>query len=272
MSDENQGGEVAPVAEAQVTETPIVENEAKPESSQEKTDESQVADTESADGEKESQAEKTFTQAELDAILEKKTAKLARQRDQERERRERVERDVAKASIPHDEGRPDISQFNDADEYANAVAEWRLGLRDRQEKVAQEHKKVATFDSKAADLRADLEETEGFDVKKWDALQISPAMAAAIVDSDVNTKLAQHLYANPTEAERIFALAPARQAAEIGKLEERLSTVPKTSKAPAPIEPIGNGKTVTTKSSAAATTMEEYIERRKAEGARWARR
>lgn len=269
MSEENTGGEVAPVVEAQVTETPAAE--VNPESSQETTDESQVADTESADGEKEPPAEKTFTQAELDAILEKKTAKLARQRDQERERRERVERDVAKASIPHDEGKPNINNYTDAEAYANDVAEWKLGLRDRQEQVAQEHKKVATFDSKAADLRADLEETDGFEIAKWDKLPISDAMALAIVDSDVGAKLAQHLYAHPTEAERIFALAPARQAAEIGKLEERLSTVPKTSKAPAPINPIGNGKTATTKSLENASSMEEYIELRKKQGARWAR-
>jgi hypothetical protein len=269
MPEEIQGGEVAPVVEAQVTETPAAE--VKPESSQEPTDETPAEGTEPEAGEKEPPAEKTFTQAELDAILEKKTAKVARQRDQERQKRELIEREVAKASIPHDEGKPDISQFTDADEYANAVADWRLGLRDRQEKVAQEHKKVATFDSKAADLRADLEETEGFEVAKWDKLPISDAMALAIVDSELSTKLAHHLYGHPSEAERIFALSPARQAAEIGKLEERLSTAPKTSKAPAPINPIGNGKTVTTKSSSAARTMDEYIERRKAEGARWAR-
>lgn len=225
-----------------------------------------VEDTESKTGEKESQVEKTFTQKELDEIIVQKTAKLARQRDTERSRREEVERAIVKASVPSDEGRPNPANYDNVDKYADDVAEWKLGLRDRQEKAAKNHESVSTFESKAADIRANLEESvEGFDQVKFNKLPISDAMASAIVDSDMGDKVTQHLYSHPSEAERIFSLPPARQAAEIGKLEEKLSTAAKPSKAPAPINPIGKGQTVTSR-RLEDLPMAEYIAERKKMG------
>lgn len=267
MEQETQIGEVAEIIPA----VEAAEVDVKPESSQDKPDEPLAAETDSAEGEKDNPAEKTFTQAELDAILEKKNAKLIRQRDQERTKREELERLVAKATIPHDEGKPNKADYDDVDKYADDVAEWKLNQRAREEQVVQKLSSESSFEAKRDDLLSDLAEIETFDMDKWNKLPISKAMGDAIIDSDIRTKLAVHIFDNPSDLQRIAALSPARQIAEIGKLEERLSAAPKTSKAPAPINPIGNGKTVTTKSSAAATTMEEYIERRKAEGARWAR-
>lgn len=265
MPDEIQGGEVAPVVEVQIAETPAVETEVKPESAQEPA-ESQASDTESEAGEKEPPAEKTFTQAELNEILEKKTAKLARQRDQERQKREHIEREVAKASIPQDEGKPDISHFSDAEEYANAVADWKLGLRDRQEQVAQQHKVASSFEQKASDFLADFSEMDGVDMDKWSTqVQISDSMARAIVESDVGTKVAHHLYNHPEESRRIAGLSVERQAAEIGKLEARLSSAPQISKAPAPITPIGKGN-ATTSRRPEDMPMDEYIAYRKKQG------
>jgi hypothetical protein len=254
MSEETQVAEVAPEVVAPV--------EVQPEAVQEPAAPSSE-DTESAESEKESPAEKTFTQAELDEILSKKTAKLARQRDQERQRREQVEREIVKASLPADEGKPNPQNYSDLEKYTEDVAKWALGQRDREEKAVESHKSTVTFDSKAADIHAELEELEGFDQAKYDKLPISDAMAEAIVDSGIGSTLTKHLYLHPSEAERIFALSPARQAAEIGKLEEKLSTAAKPSKAPPPITPIGKGQAVTSR-NLADLPMDEYIaERRK---------
>lgn len=268
MPDEIQGGVVAPTENA----APAVDGaapEVTPESAQIPA-ESKAADTELAEGENEPPVEKTLTQKEVDDIVQKRTAKLARQRDQERQKREVLEQELAKAAIPTDAGRPRLDQFEDPDAYAEAVADWKLGLRDRQEKVIEQHKSHSTFESKASELMADLEEVEGFDQAKWQKLPISDAMAQAIVDSDVGVKVAQHLYSHPDIASQIANLSPARQAAEIGKLEAKLSTAPKLSKAPDPITPIGKGNASTSR-NLSDLSMEDYIAERKKQGARWAR-
>jgi len=262
MSDDAIGGSVAPVVEA-VVETPVVEAVAEQDKSA-----PQVGETDAPTGE-ESQAEKTFTQKELDDILEKKTAKLQRIRDTERNKRQELERELAKVSVPKDEGRPNPANYDDVERYASDVASWELGKRDRIEQAAKTQVTRSDFETKAAELHAELADMPDFDEAKWNKLPISDAMAKAIVQSDMGEKVAKHLYSNPSEADRIAHLSQERQLAEIGKLEERLSSAPKVSKAPAPINPIGKGNAVSTKSPE-NMSMAEYIEHRKKQGARWA--
>jgi hypothetical protein len=253
--------EIQPSAEVTTeVETPVVQPEA-----EQDTSAPPAEGTEPETGEKDTPAEKTFTQKELDEILAKKTAKLARQRDQERNKREQVEREIAKASLPRDEGKPNPVNYSDLEQYTNDVAKWALGQREKEEQVVQQHKSASTFEAKAHDIRAELEESADFDAVKYDKLPISEPMALAIVDSEIGVKLAQHLYEHPSEAERISALPPARQAAEIGKLEEKLSTAAKTSKTPPPINPIGKGQAVTNR-RLEDLPMNEYIAARKKMG------
>ncbi len=264
--DEIQGGQVAPEA----TVTPEVNPESA-QDSQEKQAEPQSTDTAAEDGDKDKPAERTFTQAELDEILAKKTAKLTRIRDQERSRREQLEQELARAAIPKDEGRPSRDQFSDEEAYADAVADWKLGLRDREEQVIKKVQSHATMESKAADVMAEVMEMEGFDpVKFATEVPITESMMKAIVDSDMGAKVTQHLYLHPDEARRIASLIPERQAAEIGKMEAKLSSIPKVSSAPAPITPISAGKASSAKSPE-SMTHEEYRAWRAKQGARWAR-
>lgn len=209
----------------------------------------QVEGTEAETGETETPVEKTFTQKELDEILAKKTAKLLRQREQERAKRELYEQQLQKIAPPQVQtpGKPHISQFADAEQYAEAVAEWKLQQKAAEDQARQAQSKQSEFVNKRDDFLAELQDTDGFDMRKFNALPISIPMAEAILDSDISTKLALHLTHNPDEAQRIAALSPARQAAEIGKLELKLSAASKKpSNAPAPINPVsGSGSTVT---------------------------
>ena len=196
----------------------------------------------------ENPAEKTFTQAELDAIIEKNTAKLRRQRDTERGKREILEQQATRAQ-PAAEGRPTLDQFASADDYADAVGDWKVGQAARQQQAQEAQKTQSTFAGKRDDLMSELEDADGFDAAKFNKLPISMSMAEAIVDSDQAGKLSLHLIAHPDEAARIAALSPARQAAEIGKLEVKLSAVAaiKPSNAPSPITPVGaKGSSVST--------------------------
>ena len=111
----------------------------------------------------------------------------------------------------------------------------------------------------------------GFDREAFDSLPLTPVIAQAIIDSDMPSKVMVHLASNPDEVERISRLSPARQAAEIGKIETVLSAARvKASNAPAPIKPVG------TRGGASAgdrgkMSMDDYVASRAKEGARWAR-
>jgi hypothetical protein len=110
----------------------------------------------------------------------------------------------------------------------------------------------------------------GFDRDAFDELPLTQTIASAVIDSDVAPKLMAYLASNPDEVDRIAALSPTRQAAAIGRLEEKVSAAPAISKAPPPLKPVGaRGSAVNTDVS--RMSMDEYAEFRKRQGARWAR-
>jgi hypothetical protein len=232
MTEEVQAVEVqTPEAELeQTTATPQTETVA-----------DEVETTQQAD-------EKKFTQAELDKIIQKRIAKA----EAIAERRalkvyaEKLETMTQKAEpvrqAPTD-GKPTLAQFENVEDYVEAVAEWKLEQREQSSKQSKEAVERQTVQTKVNDIYAKAEKVDGFDRDVFDSLPISDAVAWTIMDSDAPEKLMAYISQNPEEAERLSALTPARQAAEIGKLEAKLSTVTKelkVSKAPAPIDPIGN--------------------------------
>lgn len=188
------------------------------------------------------QAEKTFTQAELDEILEKKTAKLARQRDKERAQRAEVEQELQKFKPAYrPDGEPKEDQYETAKEYAQAYSKWEHEQVRRSYQAEQAQKADATFKERVNDFREEMEDVPDFNYDKLTRLPLSDAAVDALLDSDMRAKLAVHLLANKDEVDRISKFSPARQASELGKLEAKLSAAPvkKISKAPEPITPVG---------------------------------
>ncbi len=205
--------------------------------------------------------EKTFTQKELDEILEKRLAKERRKRE-ELNRRLAVTEELALRSRPKDEPKPSSGEdpeperdnFENYELYSRALARWegrqayreeRTKEREESErtKTQEEKRKLArTFQEHAAKVKKDIADFD--EVMESSEAPMTDAMAAAIMSADeMGPKLAYHLAKHPEEAERIASLPVPRQAAEMGKLEVKLSTPetePKTpSKAPAPIKPVG---------------------------------
>lgn len=202
--------------------------------------------------------EKTFTQKELDEILEKRLGKERRKREELRRRLE-VTEELALKSRPKEEpkpasdGEPKRDAYPDYESYIEARAEWRADRRyDEREKKAREteeesrtqaeqRKLEGSFREKAKEAAKEIEDFE--EVMSAAEAPMTKSMADAILTSDIGPKLAYHLAKNPEEAERIAALPAPRQAAEIGKLEVKLSEPAKEtkqpSKAPAPISPVG---------------------------------
>jgi len=119
--------------------------------------------------------------------------------------------------------------------------------------------------AKRESVFAKAEKDADFDREDFlDTTTVTPVMADAILESDLGDKIIKHLYLNQDEADRIASLSPARQAAEIGRLEMQLSApkaAVKKSGAPSPITPLGGKQTPTGLSDDAS--IEDWMKERK---------
>jgi hypothetical protein len=229
--------------------------------------------TGAVEGGEQGQEQKTFTQKELDEILQKRIAK-AEARAERRVLRtlERVIPQPQSAPQPQqsaEEGKPARLQYASDDAYFDALTDWKLEQRDRKAEVSRQQEQNKTLAQKTEDIYAKAEKIPGFDREAFDELPLTKSIVEALVDSDASDRLMHFMAANPAEVERIAKLSPARQAAELGKLEATLPKARKTSSAPDPITAIGAGNT-TVPTDPSRMNHEQYREWRKKTGARWA--
>jgi signal recognition particle GTPase len=252
---------------------PEVIEAATPEVEQVKTTPTEIS-TETETGE-EKQApveEKTFTQKELDEILQKRLAKSEaraerRAKEAYREALEAVTRTQPVQAKESNE--PTRDQFASDADWIDAKVEYKLQQREAAAKQETQKQAQQTLTSKTEALYAQAEKIAGFDRESFDELPLTRQLAAALIDSDVAPQLMAYMSSNPEEVERISKLSDARQAVELGKLEVKLHASPKTSKAAPPIEPVGaKGKQSPNPSE---MSMAEYKAYRQKQGARWAR-
>ena len=217
---------------------------------------------------------KTFTQDELNEIIQKEKAKAEAKAERRalKAYRETLERFAPQQQqeAPKESGRPQRDSYASDDDWVEAVTDWKLEKRESASKQQQQEKSAREVANKTENIYAEAQKIPGFDRDDFDALPLTAAIASALIDSEVPAKLMAHMASNPEEVERIAKLSPARQAAEIGKLETKLASAPKVSTAPAPIKPIGSRGSASN-SDPSKMTMEEYAAKRKSEGARWAR-
>lgn len=230
----------AETGQATSTEAPEVQTAVTPENVT-----TPQSETEAVEGEQ-TQAEdkKSFSQSELDSIIQKEKAKAEARAERRAlkvyaEKLEAMNRQPAQVQLAQQDGKPVMAQFPNVEDYVEAVADWKMGQRDRESQQQQVQKQAHDIRTKASTVIEDAEKIPGFDRDAFESLPLSDASTLAILDSDVAAKLIAHLTSNPQEAQRIYALTPARQAAEIGKMEVKLASAPKVSKAPEPITPIG---------------------------------
>jgi hypothetical protein len=226
--------------------------------------------------------------------LERRFSEITKQREQARQeaQREREQREALEARLAALEKQPapqqaqaadqepQPSQFNDAFEYARALAlystEQALEQRDRQEaeaKVAQERQKVIeTWASKVQQAKAVLPDFD--DIVASSDVVIQDDIRDAILESDVGPQILYHLAENEDVAKKIAGLSAKQALREIGKLEARFEakeTAPPPpivrSKAPAPIQPLRGSSPADTPMSTTGEwhgTFQAWKEARKA--------
>ena len=222
-------------------------------------------------GEETKQAEpaKTFTQEEVDALVQKRLLKKEREvlRNVQREQAELAQR----ARI---EQEPKREHFKDDDAYLEARLE-QLAEKKAAEKITQlerqrAHEKASEQflerAEKASEKYPDFSEVTGNP-----NLPINEGMAEFIADSDVGPDVAYYLGKHPGKAAEIARMSPIKAARELTRIEGEVSTKPtvKTSNAPAPITPVGTRGAVQT--NLADMSFSEYKKARMAQNPSWKR-
>jgi len=202
--------------------------------------------------------------------LERRFSEITKQREEarkeaqaERQARQALEQRLAALESrgqpqrvnPVDE-KPQPSQFSDAFEYAEALAEYTADKRiaemrqqEAQAKQAEQQQKVIqTWAKKVESAKAALPDFD--EIVASSDVVVNDDIRDAILESDVGPQILYHLAENEEIAKKITGLSPKAALREIGKLEAKFEAKPEAektapivrSKAPAPIQPIRGGK------------------------------
>lgn len=176
-------------------------------------------------------AEKTYTQAEIDAMIGKRLAREQRKWEREQQAKQAI------PAVPTEI--PTVDQFDNPQAYAEFIRAEAEKLVKHQELQKQ---RVAIEDAYAEREEEARSKYDDFEQVAYNPnLRITDVMAETIKASEIGPDLAYWLGNNPKEADRISHLSPLLQAREIGKIEAKIASSPvtkPTSSAPAPIKPV----------------------------------
>lgn len=201
--------------------------------------------------------------------LEKRFSKVTKRAQEAEARAEQLEarlREVEARANPQPlaqtanvDDKPQASQFDDAFEYAEALAEWSAekALKDRdiaesQRKAEEERNKVLKSWNDKVD-KAKKEMPDFNDIVSSSTVVVSDAIRDAILESDVGPQILYQIASDDDYAESLTSMSAIKALKEIGRLEAKfeaeLEAKPKNvaktvsqSKAPAPISPLKGGK------------------------------
>jgi hypothetical protein len=218
---------------------------------------------ESDQSEPDAETSKTTEERKQNPKLEKRFSELTKQREQakaeaqsERQQREALEtrlRALEQQAVPqvqNNDLEPQPGQFQDAFEYAKALAQYStekaLNERDQQEanrKANEERQKVIqSWSEKLEKVKADMPDYD--DIVSTANVVVSDDIRDSILESDVGPRILYHLAEDLEYAQKLAAMPTRKALVEIGKLEKlyekgevKQEPVVK-SKAPAPIRPL----------------------------------
>ena len=191
------------------------------------------------DEEKQVEPPKTFSQAEVDALVQKRLLKEERRvhRRVEQQLREQSEAQAREVAPKRDEFRDDAAFYEAQIEHlAEKKAAEKLTQREQADEAHRRSESFLEKAEKVAERYSDFQQ-----VVSNPALRINDEMAEFISDSDAGAELAYYLGKNPTKAAEIAGLSPIKAARELTRIESELAARPKAtpSKAPEPISPVG---------------------------------
>lgn len=201
--------------------------------------------------------------------------------------------------------KPTVDDFNDYAEFVEALTDWKAGERvrkeldaDRQRQQEGRRQEVRSEGwGKSVEVakatHADFETVLGAST-----VYIAEHVVDLLQESEVGGSIMYHLAKNPGEADKLNNMTPKRAAIYMGRLETQVEVNPqsasqeppkegdavpavepppvvekpkaKTTTAPAPVKPSGSNSS--SEKPLKDLPMDEYVERRKKQGASWTKR
>lgn len=218
---------------------------------------------------KQAEPEKTFTQAEVDALVQKRLLKKEREvlRTVQRQQAELAQQARLTQELPREAFRDDQAYLDARlEQLAERKATEKISQLERQREQDKRSEQFLERAERASEKYPDFSEVAGNP-----SLVINEGMAEFIAESDAGPDVAYWLGKHPARAAEIARLSPIKAARELTRIEADVSSKPavRTSNAPAPISPIGNRGAAPT--SLANMDFAEYKKQRLAMGPRWAR-
>lgn len=191
---------------------------------------------------------KTFTQAEVDALVQKRLLK------EERRVHRRIEQQMRDAQQQQvRQQAPERQSYQDDEAYLRAHIE-HLAEQKAAEKLAERQVRQEAERRSESFLQKADKATERYPdfqaVVSNPSLPINESMAEFIAESDQGADVAYFLGKNPGKAYEISQLSPVRAARELVRIETDLAARPqaRVSRAPEPITPVGSRGSASTSS------------------------
>lgn len=221
--------------------------------------------------------ERPVTHRDLRRVLKSKDHWKERALRLEGELKARQDGQVRQAPKSDEPKAPKPEDYDTHEAYLEAKVEWLADQKvdkklqereERQSKAKAAEADKALTDSWTASVAKVREKYDDYDeVTQDEGFNPTPAMARAMLESDHKAEIAYYLAKNPEEMERIAKLSPLRQAAEVMKLEDKVSASAKSpakkpSKAPPPIDPVGGKSKSDENSLRDDLPMAEWLARR----------
>lgn len=154
------------------------------------------------------------------------------------------------------DAKPLADKFETAEEYLEALADWKLEQREKVRETKQQEQQVQSkqqenikaFDERQSAFRAANPDYDEVVMDLGDVVDLSKSpLTAEIVEHEHGPELAYFLAQNPDIATRLAAMTPTQIAREIGRLESRFVPsadapadvpTPPVTKAPPPPRPV----------------------------------
>lgn len=191
--------------------------------------------------------------------------------------------------------KPTPDKYDDYGAYVEALTEFKADERvkaaldaDRKQQAekTQTETRQSTWQTRKAEAAKALPDIDA--VLESSDVPVANHVSAELLDSEFGPQIAYKLANDRALADKLNAMSPTQAAREIGRLEAGYVTAPaaadpdppadpipepvvkKTTSAPPPVKPIGQGRSTAVDLSKA--NMDDYVAARKAQGASWARR
>lgn len=222
-----------------------------------KPEETSVGEQKDAPAE-EPKPEKTFTQSDMDRLIEKRLGRERAKFERETEQLRQIalqrgeQKPEQQTNHPAAEQEPKLEDFQDYESYLKAAAkhearqELQQQLTQHNQRLEQENAQAAqrksaeSWNQKVSSATAEMPDFE--DVISSSTVPMPPHVEAMVKQSEHGPKLAYYLATHPEEAMQIASQHPLDAIRSLVRIEDKVSVAPvvkKATDAAAPITPVG---------------------------------